>query len=76
MSDPTMADHETDQPLVGYRSNEEWNDLMAQAAAMLGALDEIKDEEIRAVVFPPWQESTRCTARRCTVLYVFSKKAC
>ena len=51
MSDPTMADHEPDQPLVGYRSNEEWDDLMAQAAAMLGALDEIKDEEIRAVVF-------------------------
>jgi len=75
MSDPTMADHETDQPLVGYRSNEEWNDLMAQAAAMLGALDEIKDEEIRAVVFSAMAGIDAVHRRRCTVLYVFSKKA-
>ena len=46
---PTIPDG--DQPLVGYRSNEEWQDLMAQTAAMLGALDEIADDETRDKVF-------------------------
>lgn len=45
-----MADDGPDQ-LVGYRSNEEWKDLMAQTAAMLAALDEIEDEAIRETVF-------------------------
>lgn len=51
MSDATMAEDGSNQPLVGYRSNEEWQDLMAQAAAMLGALDEIEDEATREKVF-------------------------
>ncbi len=46
-----MPDEGQDQPLVGYRSNEEWQDLMAQAAAMLADLDEIEDAEIRDCVF-------------------------
>jgi len=46
-----MSDEATDQSLVGYRSNEEWQDLMAQAASMLGALDEIEEEATREKVF-------------------------
>ena len=46
-----MPEDGSEQPLVGYRSNEEWQDLMAQAALMVGALDEIEDDETRNKVF-------------------------
>ncbi|MEM9814074.1 MAG: hypothetical protein AAF913_15560 [Pseudomonadota bacterium] len=46
-----MPDTGPDQPLVGYRSNEEWQDLLAQTASMIGGLEEIPDEELRAQVF-------------------------
>lgn len=39
------------QPLVGYRTNEEWNDLVAQAGAMIAALEEIEDDSVRKAVF-------------------------
>lgn len=38
-------------PLSGYRSNEEWQDLVAQTGSMLAALDDIEDEAIKAQVF-------------------------
>jgi nitrite reductase/ring-hydroxylating ferredoxin subunit len=51
MSDASMPEDGSEQPLIGYRSNEEWQDLMAQAALMVGALDEIEDDETRNKVF-------------------------
>ncbi len=48
MADPRDA---KDQKLVGYRTNEEWQDLVAQASAMIAALDDIADEDIKAEVF-------------------------
>ncbi len=38
------------QPLVGYRSNEEWNDLVAQVGAMVAAIDDMPDEAARSRV--------------------------
>ena len=38
-------------PLEGYRSNEEWQDLVAQTGSLLAALDTIKDEETKTQVF-------------------------
>lgn len=35
------------QPLVGYRSNGEWNDLVAQVGAMVAGIDGIIDDEVR-----------------------------
>ena len=37
--------------LVGYRSNEEWQDLLGQVAVLLQGVDAIEDESIRAQVF-------------------------
>jgi nitrite reductase/ring-hydroxylating ferredoxin subunit len=36
-----------EQPLVGYRTNEEWQNLLAYVAALLNEIDSIPDEEIR-----------------------------
>ena len=38
-------------PLADYRSNEEWQDLVAQTGSLLAALDNIKDEDAKAQVF-------------------------
>ena len=46
-----MQVEDGEQSLVGYRTNEEWHDLLAQAATMLSALDEIEDDAIREKVF-------------------------
>lgn len=46
-----MSGESRNQPLVGYRSNEEWRDLMAQTAAMLEVLEEIEDDSVRKRVF-------------------------
>ncbi len=43
------------QALVGYRTNEEWQALLAQSAALLAALDDIDDEEVRRNVFATLQ---------------------
>lgn len=42
---------EAPQQLVGYRTNEEWHDLLAQTAALIGTLEEIEDDRVRAQVF-------------------------
>ncbi len=39
------------QELVGYRTNEEWQELIAQTGAMITALDEIADDATRKAVF-------------------------
>ncbi|MGP1398072.1 MAG: hypothetical protein ACTS3R_21400 [Inquilinaceae bacterium] len=39
------------QPLIGYRTNAEWNDLIAQTGAMIGALESIEDQAVRDEVF-------------------------
>ena len=46
-----MSVDDSNQALVGYRSNEEWQDLLAQAATMVGSLDEIEDQATREKVF-------------------------
>ena len=46
-----MSVDDLNQALVGYRSNEEWQDLLAQAATMVGSLDEIEDQATREKVF-------------------------
>ena len=49
-----MSDNSTDtnpHPLADYRSNEEWQDLVAQTGSLLAALDDIKDEDTKAQVF-------------------------
>ncbi len=46
-----MSVEDSSQALVGYRSNEEWQDLLAQAATMVGSLDEIEDQATRDKVF-------------------------
>ena len=38
-------------PLADYRSNEEWQDLVAQTGSLLAALDNIKDEDAKAQIF-------------------------
>lgn len=37
--------------LIGFRTNGEWTDLLAQTAALIGALDAIEDEGARKAVF-------------------------
>lgn len=40
-----------EEGLAGYRSNEEWQDLLAQTAAMLADLENIEDADVRRDVF-------------------------
>jgi len=47
----TPTDSANRQELVGYRTNEEWQDLVAQAGAMISALDAIEDESVKSNVF-------------------------
>ncbi len=49
----TPEDHP--QGLVGYRTNEEWQTLLAQSAALIAALDNIKDDDVRRDVFATLQ---------------------
>jgi hypothetical protein len=39
------------QPLIGFRTNEEWNNLVAQAGTLIAALDQIEDETNRKAIF-------------------------
>ena len=41
----------TTQPLIGYRTNEEWQDLVAQVATMIDSLEKLKDPQLRRQVF-------------------------
>lgn len=43
------------QALVGYRTNEEWQALLAQSAALIAALDDIRDDDIKRDVFATLQ---------------------
>ncbi len=46
-----MTEPEAPQALVGFRTNEEWSALVAQAGAVIDGLDEIADEDVRRQVF-------------------------
>jgi len=49
-----QSDNSSDEqphPLADYRSNEEWQDLVAQTGSLLASLDNIDDEDTKAQVF-------------------------
>jgi len=51
---PPQTDVSADEmphPLADYRSNEEWQDLVAQTGSLLASLDDIDDENTKAQVF-------------------------
>ncbi len=48
---PVSSDGEAPQQLVGYRTNDEWNGLLAEASAMIESLEQIDDADVRAQVF-------------------------
>lgn len=48
---PIPSDGEPPQQLVGYRTNDEWNALLAQASAMIERLEQIDDAAVRAQIF-------------------------
>jgi nitrite reductase/ring-hydroxylating ferredoxin subunit len=47
----TLANNDRNQPLVGYRTNEEWEDLLAQVAAMIEDLERLDDSDLHHKVF-------------------------
>ena len=51
----TQADNDRAQPLVGFRTNEEWRDMLAQVAAMLEELERIEDPEASRKMFAALQ---------------------
>lgn len=49
---PRLRDaQETPQALIGFRTNGEWTDLLAQTAALIDALDTVEDAAARKAVF-------------------------
>ncbi len=48
---PIPSDAEPPQQLVGYRTNDEWNALLAEASATIERLERIDDAAVRAQVF-------------------------
>jgi nitrite reductase/ring-hydroxylating ferredoxin subunit len=50
-----MSLQQSDQSLVGYRTNEEWNDLLTQVAAMIEELDRLEDRDARGKIFAALQ---------------------
>ncbi|MGI9434852.1 MAG: Rieske (2Fe-2S) protein [Geminicoccaceae bacterium] len=50
----TASDDQQQAP-VGYRTNEEWQTLLAQSAALIRALDDIEDDDVRRNVFATLQ---------------------
>jgi len=46
-----VSSDEPPHPLADFRSNEEWQDLVAQTGSLLAGLDEIDDENTKAQVF-------------------------
>ena len=51
----TQADNDRAQPLVGFRTNEEWRDMLAQVAALLEELERIEDPEASRRMFAALQ---------------------
>ena len=51
----TETTNDRAQPLVGFRTNEEWRDMLAQVAAMLEELERVEDPEISRKVFATLQ---------------------
>jgi nitrite reductase/ring-hydroxylating ferredoxin subunit len=49
-SDPPESVESHSQALVGYRTNAEWNDLVARVGAMVGTLEEMPDPDARSLV--------------------------
>ncbi len=47
----TALNGEPPQPLIGFRTNEEWNALVAEAGAMIEGLEDIGDGTLRRQVF-------------------------
>ena len=48
---PISSDGESPQQLVGYRTNDEWNALLAQASEMIERLEQIEDADVRGQIF-------------------------
>lgn len=51
----TTTSNDRAQPLVGFRTNEEWRDILAQVATMIDELERVEDPEIRRKVFAALQ---------------------
>jgi nitrite reductase/ring-hydroxylating ferredoxin subunit len=47
----TPPSQNSPQPLVGYRTNEEWDDLLSQIAAVIEDLERLEEPDIRGRVF-------------------------
>lgn len=47
----TGATGEAPQPLLGFRTNQEWQELVGQASAMIESLEAMRDDDLRAQVF-------------------------
>ena len=43
----TLSEIESPQPLVGYRTNEEWQNLLAQIATMIEEIETLPDDSVR-----------------------------
>ena len=51
----TATTNDRAQPLVGFRTNEEWKDILAQVAVMIEDLEQVEDPEIRRKIFTTLQ---------------------
>src|SRR5262245_12772855 len=51
----TSISKDAAQPLVGYRTNEEWDDLLAQIATLIEDLERLEDPDVRDRVFSALQ---------------------
>ena len=51
----TAPSHNSAQPLIGYRTNEEWDDLLGQIATMIEDLERLEEPDIRGRVFSALQ---------------------
>lgn len=51
----TETTNDRAQPLVGFRTNEEWKDVLAQVATMIENLEQVEDPEIRHKIFATLQ---------------------
>src|SRR6516164_4412962 len=47
----TSPSQNSAQPLIGYRTNEEWDDLLGQIATMIEDLERLEEPDIRGRVF-------------------------
>lgn len=51
----TLPEIESPQPLVGYRTNEEWQNLLTQIATMIEDIETLPDESVRQKVLSALQ---------------------